>query len=422
VENGLASAKMTRGLFFIRDAWIMSIALRAVDTSDTGFLFSVYASTRADEMALVGWAPAQKEAFLQMQFHAQRQQYQFTYPDAINQIIEFNGVPVGRLILDRSANETSLVDIALLPDFRNLGLGASLLRSLQAEGKKVTLHVIKSNPAVNLYQRLGFVFVGEEAFYSEMQWSPAAARNFPWPGLRVPIYRPAILGNWSLKKVKQVAQFGYFQDWHGQGDIDALYYAEQTWMTNARDEVDSQTPHVASAFGHVVLMGAGMGIALYNLLSKSEIERVTLVERDPQVIELLRQSTDFENWRGIKKLHIEIMDALDYCPNLPVDHLYADIWATPGEPRSIPDVQKMQANIHAAQLGWWGQELNFLNWLDGKVPTLESYRAWANELNLPLIEKDSPGYPLAVEQVSKSYCYRMFQRDPTRAKSVAQPT
>jgi len=396
----------------------MEITLRNIQPVDEEFLFNVYASTRVDEMSLVVWGDSQKKTFLRMQFHAQHQQYQFTYPDSINQIIEFNGIPIGRLMVNRSADETILVDIALLPDFRNLGLGTSLLRSLQEEGKKITLHVIRSNPAVNLYQQLGFIFVGEEEFYSQMEWFPVAARNFPWPGLRVPIYRPASLGNWSLKKVKQVAQFGYFQDWQGQGDIDVLYYAEQTWMSNARDEVDSQTPHVATAFGHTVLMGAGMGIALFNLLSKPDVTRVTLIERDPVVIELLRQSTDFESWTGIEKLRIEIADALAYIPNQPVDHLYADIWATPGDLQSIPDMQRIQANVRASRVGWWGQELLFLDWLNEETPTLENYRDWANELNLPLIEQDNPAYPVAIEQVSRSYCYRMFQNDPTRTKSM----
>jgi ribosomal protein S18 acetylase RimI-like enzyme len=398
----------------------MKISLRAITIEDEQFLFAVYTSTRVDELALVDWNAAQKDAFLQMQFRAQQRQYQFTYPNATTQIIESDGVPAGRLIVDRSGTETLLVDIALLPHYRNLGLGTSILRNLQAEGKKIILHAIRSNPAVNLYQRLGFVFVGEESLHSKMEWSPAVARDFPWPGLCVPVYRPVTLGNWSLKKVKQVAQFGYFQDWQGQGDIDALFYDEQTWMSSARDEVDSQTPHVTAAFGHVVLMGAGMGIALYNLLTNPDVTRVTLVERDPLVIELLRQSADFERWPGIEKLRVEVTDALDHHPDLSVDHLYADIWAAPGEPRSIPDMQRIQANVCAKQVGWWGQELNFLDWLAGISPTLENYRDWADELGLPLIEQDNPAYPVAVKQVSKSYCYRMFQNDPARARS-AQP-
>jgi len=397
------------------------IILRQNVQQDDSFLFQVYASTRAEELAVVPWSVEQKDAFLRMQFNAQCQQYQFTYPAAIHQIIEYNGSPAGQWIVDRSPNETTLVDIALLPGFRNQGLGAFLLGKLQAENKKIILHVIRTNPAVNLYQRMGFVFVGEDGLYAQMEWSPTAAQNFPWPGLCVPLYQPVTLGNWSLKKVKQVAQFGYFQDWQGQGDIDALYYDEQTWMSNARDEVDSQAPHVAAAFGHTVLMGAGMGIALYNLLSKTNVTRVTLVEQDPQVIVLLQKSADFEHWPGIEKLRIEITDALAYLPKLAVDHLYADIWATPGEPQAIPDMQKIQGNVHARQVGWWGQELLFLEWLAGTRPTLESYRAWSNELGLPLLEQNNPAYPAAVEQVSKSYCYHMFQNDPARAKSAQAP-
>jgi ribosomal protein S18 acetylase RimI-like enzyme len=398
----------------------MQLVLRPAEPQDEDLLGAIYASTRADEMTLVPWTPDQKTAFLDMQFRAQRQQYQFNYPNANNQIIEFSGSPAGRLVVDRSTNETLLVDIALLPQFRNLGLGTSILRRLQAEGRKITLHVVRSNPAANLYQRLGFVFVGEEALYSRMEWSPEAVRNFPWPGLCVPIYRPATLGPWSLTKVKQVAQFGYFQDWHGQGDIDALNYLEQTWMSNARDEVDSQAPHVAAACGHTVLMGAGMGIALYNLLSKPEVTEVTLIERDPLVIDLLHRSADFERWPGVGKLRIEITNALDYEPELPVDYLYADIWATPGELRSIPDMQRMQSNVRASQVGWWGQELLFLDRLAGDSPTLENYHAWEDELGLPLIEQDNPAYPVAVQQVSKSYCYRMHKNDPVHAKS-SQP-
>ena len=64
------------------------INLRPVGEPDGDFLYAVYASTRADEMALVDWSPAQKEAFLRMQFEAQTRHYRFEYPDAEYQIID----------------------------------------------------------------------------------------------------------------------------------------------------------------------------------------------------------------------------------------------------------------------------------------------------------------------------------------------
>jgi GNAT superfamily N-acetyltransferase len=398
----------------------MYITLRDSTIADEEFLFAVYASTRADEFALLNLSETQKHALLQMQFHAQRQQYEFSHPNAARQIIEADNVPVGQWVVDRSANGTTLVDISLLPNYKHSGIGTKLLRDLQNENKKIYLHVIRANPAALLYQRLGFVFVGEEALHSEMEWTPKAARTFPWPGLCIPNYLPVNTGQWSLRKVKNVAQFGYFADWQGYGDIDALNHDQTTWMTSARDEVDSQAPHVASAYGHVVVIGAGMGIAVYNLLIKKNVSRVTLVERDRLVIDLLRYGSGLDRWPGVEKLRIEIRDALDFRTGEAVDHLYADIWATPGERRSIADMQRMQANLNPRQAGWWGQELLFLDWLNGETPTLENYRAWANELGLPLIEQNNPAYPIAVEQVSKSYCYSTFQQDPARVRATVQ--
>jgi ribosomal protein S18 acetylase RimI-like enzyme len=144
--------------------------LRPLIAGDELFSYQVYASTRAEEMAFLDWPAAQKEAFLQMQFRAQSQHYRLVYPLATYQVIEWDGVPVGRLILNRADQSTTLVDIALLPEFRNRGLGAALISALQSENRKINLHVLKSNPALNLYLRMGFIFKSEDALYFEMEW------------------------------------------------------------------------------------------------------------------------------------------------------------------------------------------------------------------------------------------------------------
>lgn len=151
---------------------IESISTRPVLPTDDNFIYEVYASTRLDELALMDWSNDQKEAFLQMQFRAQSQHYRAAYPEATFQVIEWDGRPVGRLTLRRAEQVTTLVDIALLPEFRNRGIGSAIIRDLQAENKKINLHVLKSNAALNLYQRLGFVFKSEDALYMEMEWMP----------------------------------------------------------------------------------------------------------------------------------------------------------------------------------------------------------------------------------------------------------
>jgi hypothetical protein len=172
----------------------------------------------------------------------------------------------------------------------------------------------------------------------------------------------------------------------------------------------------------VVVLGAGMGVVLYNMLVKPEVTHITLVEREAQVIELLQQITDFEAWPGSSKLTIKIVDAFDFRPAAPVDYLYGDIWADPGARQALTDMQHIQNNVRAKTVSWWTQEAFFLAWLAQKgsaeAPTLAHYQAWATEIKLPLIEQDNPGYSACLPQVARSYCYRVIQQAWARQESV----
>ncbi len=151
-----------------------NITLRPSRLEDGPFLFRVYASTRADEMSLVDWTHDQKDAFLQMQFNAQRQYYLETYRTAEYSIIQCDGLDIGRLIVDRQPDRFVLMDIALLPEYRNGGIGKALITDLMAqaarEGKPLRLHVEIFNPALHLYERLGFKKVQMAGIYYEMEW------------------------------------------------------------------------------------------------------------------------------------------------------------------------------------------------------------------------------------------------------------
>ncbi len=153
------------------------IILRCILPEDNSFLFQVYASTRADEMALVTWSEEQKTDFLHMQFNAQRQHYLSYFPQAEYSLIcREDNRPIGRMIIDRSGDEILLMDIALLPEYRNAGIGMHLMRDIQneasAKGLPVRLHVEIFNRALRLYERLGFAKIGENGVYLKMEWLP----------------------------------------------------------------------------------------------------------------------------------------------------------------------------------------------------------------------------------------------------------
>lgn len=163
-----------------------TISFRPIRPQDEPILSRIYASTRQDEMALVNWSEQDKAAFLQMQFEAQHKFYLEQFKSAEFLLILKEGEAVGRLYVDRRPDEIRLIDIALLPEHRNTGLGSELLRDLLAEaesvGKPVRIHVEQQNPALRLYERLGFVRIDDHGVYYLMEWTPKnAARVEPHP-------------------------------------------------------------------------------------------------------------------------------------------------------------------------------------------------------------------------------------------------
>ena len=141
-------------------------------TGDQAFVFLVYASTRLDELALVDWSLEQKEAFLRMQFDLRDRQYRQAFPGSVTEMILSDDQPAGMLMTHETESCLYLVDLALLPEFRGAGLGTQILQNLQKKMKPITLHVLRQNPAVHLYSRLGFITTTEDAIYQQMEWKP----------------------------------------------------------------------------------------------------------------------------------------------------------------------------------------------------------------------------------------------------------
>ncbi len=151
-----------------------SITLRPVQPDDEAFLFDLYASTRRDEMAAWGLDDAMLAQMLRMQFAGQQGTYRAQFPEADHHLILHDERPIGRLLVDRAEAAVVLVDVALLPEARGSGLGTRLLRALQAEaaekGLPLRLKVVLTNPARRLYQRLGFVGLGDDGVFEQMEW------------------------------------------------------------------------------------------------------------------------------------------------------------------------------------------------------------------------------------------------------------
>jgi RimJ/RimL family protein N-acetyltransferase len=150
------------------------VTLSPVTTEDEAFLYQVYATTRAEEMAQVPWSETQREAFLKMQFSAQQLHYRTYHPDSTHDIILLDAQPIGRLYVARSAEEIQILDITILPEHCNKGIGTPLIKRLMDEaaeaGKPLTIYVESFNPSRRLFERLGFSKIGDDGVNHLMEW------------------------------------------------------------------------------------------------------------------------------------------------------------------------------------------------------------------------------------------------------------
>lgn len=158
---------------------LASVELRPADSRDEAFLFEVYAASRREPLAPLGWDRTTVDAFLRTQYEAEQRDWSNHHAGAECHVILRDGMPVGRLYLARGEHEMRVMDITLLPEWRGQGIGTALLGELLDEASRtrrtVRAHVERGSPAVRLYRRLGFLHAATRGNTFLVEWTPRAS-------------------------------------------------------------------------------------------------------------------------------------------------------------------------------------------------------------------------------------------------------
>ncbi len=243
----------------------------------------------------------------------------------------------------------------------------------------------------------------------------AAALNVPLyqPELFMPAYRDGLVGRWKIIHGGFHMDIGYWSANWGVWGMPALLRDSagdgvtwETWMSLSPHEIESQEFGARYARGHSVVMGLGMGWVAANMALNPAVSRVTVIERDPEVIELFAIADPLAALADDIRAKIRVIrgDALEWLPDAPVDFLYADIWLRLAEPRTLDDVRRMQANIGAPLIYFWGQEpvLHALAEIsEDAAPAAfaEALRRAVQVTGLPLLFPEDLDYPELIATV-----------------------
>jgi ribosomal protein S18 acetylase RimI-like enzyme len=161
-----------------RDSHSMTaqVTRRAATEQDEAFLFALFRDVRAAEFAQAPLGPAQLDLLMSIQYAGQKQTYGAQYP-AGNEIVLLDGKPIGRMWLYRGTGEQHLVDISLMADFRNRGIGAALvteaIAAARAAGVRLCCSVAAANQgSLRFHQRMGFEIAGRDEMYYDLAVEP----------------------------------------------------------------------------------------------------------------------------------------------------------------------------------------------------------------------------------------------------------
>jgi ribosomal protein S18 acetylase RimI-like enzyme len=151
------------------------ISLRPAQKSDEPFFYEVFKSVRAPEFAVLGLHPEQLEMLIGQQYEARTGSYEAQFPDSGNSVVLSGDAPIGQFWVFRTPEEFLVVDIALMPDHRGSGVGATLMKQFMAEADAarvpVRVTVASNNPgSLRFHQRLGFRIISEEPMYYTMEY------------------------------------------------------------------------------------------------------------------------------------------------------------------------------------------------------------------------------------------------------------
>ena len=138
----------------------------------------------------------------------------------------------------------------------------------------------------------------------------------------------------------------------------AIKKTGREWMTLLPNEINSQICYVNEAFGKVLTYGLGLGYYALKVALKKEVESVTVVDIDEEVISLFKtEILPIFPSEAAKKIKVIKADAFKFAENLKdgdFNYIYADIWHDVADGVELyKKFKSLERFCPSARYGYW---------------------------------------------------------------------
>ncbi|MCR5709976.1 MAG: hypothetical protein K6G79_05785 [Bacteroidales bacterium] len=166
-----------------------------------------------------------------------------------------------------------------------------------------------------------------DPYYSEIRIEPAANAGWSLQWQEYAPYELFLRDDLILTSdLRQIPATGYFTETFRYPSV---MQEGREWMSIKPSEIESSRAAIDAACGRVVTFGLGLGYFAYMASGKPEVASVTVVERDPAVINLFMEQI-LPQFRHKDKITVIQSDAFDYLEHgmssVNPDSVFMDIW------------------------------------------------------------------------------------------------
>lgn len=135
-------------------------------------------------------------------------------------------------------------------------------------------------------------------------WQLGYQSYLPYEGF---IYKDIdLLSNW-----REIPQIGFFDK---EFTFPTVFEDGIEWMAIKPNEIETMAPHLEKMAGSVAVFGLGMGYFAYMASLKDEVDSITIIERDQNVISLFEKFI-LQQFENKDKIKIVKCDAFEFVEN-----------------------------------------------------------------------------------------------------------
>lgn len=128
------------------------------------------------------------------------------------------------------------------------------------------------------------------------------------------------------------------------------------WMSINPNEINTMDEDIKSMYGNILVLGLGLGYISYMLSLKDDVNSITIIEKDKEIINLFNKYL-LNNFKFKNKIKIIHQDALDFLKTTSLDSyqfIYVDLYHNPNDGLKLfLDIKKIEAKNPSIKFLYW---------------------------------------------------------------------